>query len=253
MESVKPGPELFWTEAFSVRVFETSAGGTLAVRSLCDFLQESAGNHIRALGVSVEDLLRRGMTWVLARLRVQIRRLPVNGEQITVRTWHSGIDRLLALRDFTVCDAQGQTISSAVSAWLIMDTRSRRPVRPQGIFNSPNAEGVPRAFAADLEKLAGCDEAASELSISVRWSDLDINQHVNNSRYAEWVVEGVSGDPPGVLAGLDLDFLAETQHPGTVVVRTRRDQRDRSRLTHAIVRAEDGAEVARARTEWRIE
>lgn len=246
-------PEITWTECFTVRVFETGANGTLAVRSLCDFLQEAAGNHARALGVSVEELLRKDLTWVLSRLRMQVHRLPLNGEPVTVRTWPSGIDRLFAFRDFTVSDAQGKTISSAVSAWLILDTRSRRPVRVQGIFDLPDTSSLPRAFAADLEKLPGCADAENEISLSVRWSDLDVNRHVNNSRYAEWVVEGVAGGEreSGVLTRLDIDFLAETQHPGTVLVRARHDASQPSRMVHAIARAEDGVEVARARTEWK--
>jgi acyl-ACP thioesterase len=246
-------PDFVWTESFAVRVFEIGADGTLAVRSLCDFLQEAAGNHARALGVSVEELLRKDLTWVLSRLRMQVHRLPVNGEPVTVRTWPSGIHRLFALRDFTVIDAQGRTISSAVSAWLILDTRSRRPVRVQGIFNSPDTSSLPRAFAADLEKLPGCADAENEIALSVRWSDLDVNRHVNNSRYAEWVVEGVAGGDgeSGVLTRLDIDFLAETQHPGTVRVRMRRDTAEPSVRAHSICRAEDGVEVARARTEWK--
>jgi acyl-ACP thioesterase len=244
-----PPKDHTWTDTFTVRVFETSANGTLAIRSLCDFLQEAAGNHARVLGVSVEDLLQRRLTWVLSRLRMQIHRLPVNGEPVTVRTWPSGIDRLFALRDFAVCDAQGRTIVSAVSAWLILDTRSRRPVRIQGIFDPPDTSGVPRAFEADLEKPPECMPPEVENTISVRWSDLDVNQHVNNSRYAEWVVEGVTDRDIGFLTGLDIDFLAETQHPGTIVVRTR--IADPHRRAHAIVRAVDGMEVARARTGWR--
>lgn len=240
-----------WTDTFTVRVFETGANGTLAVRSLCDFLQEAAGNHARALGVSVQDLLQQQLTWVLSRLRVQIHRLPGNGERVTVRTWPSGIDRLFALRDFTVRDARGETLASAVSAWLILDTRSRRPVRIQGIFDPPETNAVPRAFAADPEKLPGCAAPEGETAISVRWSDCDVNQHVNNSRYAEWVVEGVAALGIGILTSLDIDFLAETQHPGSVLVRTRIE--DSIRKAHAIVRAGDGVEVARARSGWRLE
>jgi acyl-ACP thioesterase len=108
---------------------------------------------------------------------------------------------------------------------------------------------VPRAFAADLEKLPECASPESENTITVRWSDLDVNQHVNNSRYAEWVVDGVAARSVEILTSLDIDFLAETQHPGTVVVRTRRE--DPVRKVHTIVRAGDGVEFVRARTGWR--
>jgi medium-chain acyl-[acyl-carrier-protein] hydrolase len=246
-------PEPVWTDVFAVRVFETDANGTLAVRSFCDYLQEAAGNHARELGVSVEQLLDTGRTWVLSRLRARIERLPRNGEQVTVRTWPSGVDRLFALRDFAVSDSHGQRIASAISAWLVLDTRSKRPVRVQTVFAVPGPGDAPRALAESLEKLDGPESPFLEREITVRWSDLDVNRHVNNSRYAEWAVEGAVGNPSGTgtIARLDIDFLAETQHPGKVIVRTRRVSDSPARMSHAIVRAEDGAEAARARTEWR--
>ena len=248
-----PSEEHLWTEQFTVRVFETDANGTLAVRSLCDFLQEAAGNHARTYGVSVDELLDRGMTWILSRLRVRIGRLPANGERLTVRTWPSGVERLFALRDFTICDANDTLIASAVSAWLILDTGSRRPVRVQTHFVPPTAPR-PRALDVGFEKLSSTENPEREQEITVRWSDLDVNRHVNNDRYAEWAVEGAARSLGGTatLASLDIDFLAETQHPGMVVVRTGQIAEDPARLSHTIVRAEDRGETARVHTEWRI-
>jgi medium-chain acyl-[acyl-carrier-protein] hydrolase len=244
--------EHLWTEQFTVRVFETDANGTLAVRSLCDFLQEAAGNHARTYGLAVDHLLDRGMTWILSRLRMRIERLPGNGERLTIRTWPSGVERLFALRDFIASDAQDVVVASAVSAWLILDTGTRRPLRVQTQFVPP-AVPRPRALAVGFEKLPAVETPAIEQAITVRWSDLDVNRHVNNSRYAEWAVEGARLLPGerGMLARLDIDFMAETQHPGSVIVQSRPADGDPLRVSHAILRAEDRGETARVRTEWR--
>ncbi len=240
------------SKSFTVRVFEIDARGTLGVRSLCDYLQEAAGNHARELGVGVNELRERGMTWVLSRIRVRIARLPCAGEKLDLRTWHSGFDRLFSLRDFSLIDAEGNPIVTAVSAWVMLDMRTRRPVRPTKVFAPPDTGGVQRAFAADLEKLPGCEGVGEEASISVRWSDLDVNRHVNNSRYAEWVAEGASAmcHDGERLAGLDIDYLAETLYPDSVVVRSRRAQARGGRLDHAIIRTSDGVEAVHAKTEW---
>ncbi|MGO9307665.1 MAG: acyl-[acyl-carrier-protein] thioesterase [Spirochaetia bacterium] len=247
-------PPIIWIEPFTVRVFEIDARGTLGVRSLCDYLQEAAGNHAREFGGGVNTLQDRGMTWVLSRIRVRISRLPRAGEKLAVRTWHSGFDRLFSLRDFSLVDAEDNPIVTAVSAWVMLDLRARRPVRPSTVFSPPDPSGIPRAFAADLEKLPGCAGDGKETSISVRWSDLDVNGHVNNSRYAEWVAEGASAvcHDGERLAGLDIDYLAETLYPDSVVVRSRRDQGGAGRVDHAIARASDRVEAVHARTEWTL-
>src|SRR5208283_2827888 len=169
-------PAIIWTEPFTVRVFEIDARGTLGVRSLCDYLQEAAGNHARELGVGMNALRDRGMTWVLSRIRVRIARLPGAGEKLDIHTWHSGFDRLFSLRDFSLVDAEGNPIVTAVNAWVMLDLRARRPVRPATGFTPPDTSSVERAFAADLEKLPGCQGVGEETSITVRWSDLDVNQ-----------------------------------------------------------------------------
>jgi acyl-ACP thioesterase len=200
----------------------------------------------------VHQLLDKGLTWILSRLRLRIQRLPVNGELLTVRTWPSGVERLFALRDFIISDADGAEVAWATSAWLILDTGSKRPVRVQSQFIPP-AASRPRALAASFEKLPPFEAPDLQQEITVRWSDLDVNRHVNNSRYAEWAVEGAALSPGarGQLARLDIDFMAETQHPGSVIVQSRQTAGDPLRMSHAILRAEDRAETARVQTEWR--
>jgi medium-chain acyl-[acyl-carrier-protein] hydrolase len=247
-------PVLIWTEPFTVRVFEIDAQGVLGVRGLCDYLQEAAGNHARELGAGVDALRDRGMTWVLSRIRVRIARLPGAGERLEIHTWHSGFEKLFSLRDFSLVDAGANPIVTAVSAWVMLDLRARRPVRPTTGFTAPDTSGIPRVFAVDLEKIAAFEGVGEETRISVRWSDLDVNRHVNNSRYAEWVTEGAAAvrRDGEKLATLDIDYLAETLYPDSVVVRSRRDPIRDGRMDHAITRASDGVEAVRARTEWKM-
>lgn len=239
--------------SYTVHLFDTDAHGTLSVRGLWDFLQETAGYHTQLLGVAPEDLRPQGLAWILSRLRMQVQRYPALGERVTVRTWPTGVDRLFALRDFTMRDAAGSVIASAASAWLAITLDTLRPVRVQTIFNPPGMDSLPRALDANMERLPGPASVQSESVFAVRFGDLDANRHVGNSRYVEWVVEsaGLQLLEDGMIAGLGIDFLSETRYGGQIVVRTQRDPQAPHRLEHAVVRAADGGESARARTEWR--
>jgi acyl-ACP thioesterase len=239
-----------WSETASVRLIEIDAHETLAVGALCDYLQEAAGNHAGALGVSVARLMERHLTWVLSRLRLRIDRMPAAGERIEVRTWPTGVDRLFALRDLEVLDAQGRRIAAAVSAWLVIDTAARRPVRIQSVFDPPGVGETSRALDADIEKLPALEGADRETPVIVRLSDLDTNTHANNARIAEWVVEGVGREAweRSFIRGLDVDFMAEALHGDTIVSRSR--ALPEGEYLHSLVRTGDGREIARARTAW---
>jgi len=239
-----------WSETFPVRLVDLDAHATLAVGALCDFLQEAAGNHAGALGVAVWHLQERHLTWVLSRLRLRIDRLPSAGERLEVRTWPTGAERLFALRDFEVLDAQGRRIAAAVSAWLIIDISARRPVRIQSVFDPPGIGEASRSMDAGTEKLPALEGADRESPVIVRLSDLDANTHANNARIAEWVVEGVGREAweRSLIRELDVDFMAEALHGDTIVSRSR--ALPGRECAHSLVRSGDGREIARARTMW---
>lgn len=244
--------DLIADSAYTVQLFDTDVHGTLSLRGMWDFLQETAGYHTQLLGVAPEDLRPRGLAWILSRLRLRVKRYPGLGERITVRTWPTGVDRLFALRDFSVSDAQGELIARATSAWLALKLDTLRPVRVQSVFDPPGMESLPRALDEDLGKLPGTASSEREWSSQVRFGDLDANRHVANSRYVEWVVEsaGLQLLDGSMVAELGIDFLSETPYGGGVVVRVETDSGDAGRLSHSVVRTSDGVEAARARTVW---
>jgi medium-chain acyl-[acyl-carrier-protein] hydrolase len=237
-------------EAFLVRLFESDAQGALSAGGLCNYLQEAAGDHAAALGVSVAALMQRGLTWVLSRLRLRIVRLPAAGETVRVRTWPTGAEKLFALRDFQVLDAGGACIASAVSAWLILDTTSRRPVRVQSVFDPPDVSGISRGLDIRVERLPAAQGLCREAPVVVRLSDLDANAHANNARISEWIIESVGKDTfaRDGIRGLDIDFLAEAMHGDTLL--SRAVELPGPAFSHSLVRPADGREIARARTAW---
>src|SRR5512147_1202378 len=108
-------------DSFAVHSYEVDAFGTLAVPALAGYLQEIAGAHATELGVGLEALRARGLTWVLARLRLEIARLPRLGETIEIATWPSGIERVAARREFLVRGADGEVHAKATSVWYVVD------------------------------------------------------------------------------------------------------------------------------------
>jgi acyl-ACP thioesterase len=108
-----PVSDLLWTDEFPVRLYEADSRGSLAVGSLCNYLQEAAGNHAGHLGVSVGQLMERGLTWVLSRLHVCVARLPRWRDEVTIETWPSGLDEMVATRDFRLHDGGGRSIGRA--------------------------------------------------------------------------------------------------------------------------------------------
>jgi acyl-ACP thioesterase len=251
---------LISTVVFPVHTYELDPAQRLSITALGCFLQEAAGHSAHGLGFSPMQLMERGLTWVLSRLRIRLRELPGWKAQIVVQTWPSGLDRLFALRDFRILE-QEREIGAATSAWLMLEAEKRRPVRPDAKFDWRGLIHPERSLAVDLlEKVPGVEASEPillERELPVRYADLDMNLHANNTRYVEWLLEAV---PLEVLRGprlaeLDIDFLAEAEHGESILSRVYEPEPQSAqggrRFRHILSRRSDGREVARARSLWR--
>ena len=237
--------------SFAVHTYEVDAFGTIAVPALSRYLQEIAGQHAAALGVGLDALRARGLTWVLVRQRIENPRPIVVGDVLDIETWPAGVDRLAALREFVVRRADGSEVARASSQWFVLDLETRRPVRPAEVLNERfPREASPLAVPFAAGKLPELREWELQKRFHVRYADIDVNMHVTNTTYVTWAQEAA---PREVfrgrrLASVEAHFLAEANYGSAILSRLART--DDGVFAHAIVREEDERELARLATVW---
>ena len=247
-----PEPNV-WQETCQIRSYEVDCHHRLSVLAIFNFMQEAASRHAEALGVSIQQLLADNYTWLLSRLKIKISSLPVWQDWINIRTWPSGAQRLFALRDFELQDINNQVVAAAVSAWLVLDVEKRRPVRIGPFVERLKPLEGDHILPDTLSKLPGLAFRAPGKQFVVRHRDLDINQHVNNASFVEWLVESI---PIGilnssVLAELEINFLAEAFYEDHILAACHPQDSANTEFHHSLIRQQDGQELARARTVWR--
>jgi medium-chain acyl-[acyl-carrier-protein] hydrolase len=238
-------------ETFGVHTYEVDAFGTLALPALSGYLGEVAGLHAAELGVGLEALMARGLTWVLVRQRL-LNPVPVTlGETIEIETWPSGVDRLAAVRDFVVRRADGTEVARATTHWFVLDLATRRPVRPAEVLDARFPRRASPALAppstGKLPELAAWER---EKRFHVRFGDIDVNLHVTNTTYVAWALEAVSREvwQSSRVSALEVQYLAEARHGAAIL--SRLGAAGEGAFSHAIVREEDGKELARLSTIW---
>ncbi len=179
-----------WHETFRVRSYEVGPGDRLFLRHLCNYLQEAAANHASIMGFSIRELDSLQFTWVLLRLQVEIFRYPSWQEEVHIETWPAGVEGRFAYRDFLLSDGQGNLLARATSSWLMIHLESRRPVPiPEEVIRLHIPER-PRALTTPFPRIRPPKEPPQKEQIfPVMFSDIDLNQHVNNTRYLDWALE----------------------------------------------------------------
>jgi len=242
-----------WKENFPIRSYEVDCGGRLSIISIINFMQEAASKHADALGVSIQQLLAEDFTWLLSRLKIKMNTYPLWTDELTVHTWPSGTQRLFALRDFHLKDQNQNDVGAALSAWLVIDTIKRRPVRISRFVDRLKPIDGHHILADQLDKLPKVESYTDERFFRVRYRDLDINRHVNNASYVEWMLEGMPADTQNELRLLELEinFLAESFLQDRIIARCQSQDSTPPVFQHVLLREQDGQELVRARTVWR--
>ncbi|QGY38602.1 acyl-ACP thioesterase [Pseudodesulfovibrio cashew] len=238
---------------YDIRSYEPQPGGSVCITAICDQMQDIASRHADTLGFGYGDLQATGHFWVLARVFLTMDRLPGFGESCRLRTWPSGIERLVATRDFLIHDAKG-VIGRATSNWVALDLETHHASKPEAVFGDRVFPDVERAAALPGKAVPRLKEGEHATTLTSRRADQDINNHVNSVRYAEFCMESVPQswlDSHACLA-LDLQFRNESQAGDTYAAACSEAGPDNGRetLLHSLKRTSDDKEIVRMRSWW---
>ena len=138
------------TTRYTLRTSDVDIRKNYKAFAFMSMAQEMANWHASRIGFGYDDLIRDNISWVVSRMRVKYLEAPKWEDEIQFSTWHKGPDGVFSLRDFEVSDAEGRkTLIQATSSWLLIDTLSRRMLRPDHVLGEKSP-----ATALDRDAIA---------------------------------------------------------------------------------------------------
>lgn len=236
------------TFEYSMKIpFDMSdVNGYIKIPQLILLSLQVSGMQSIELGMSDMYILENyNLVWIITDYNMKIERLPVFDEKITIETYAKSHNRLFCYRAFNIKDEAGNTIIEMVATFVLMDrdTRKVHPVMSE----------ITDAFDSELSKtmLRGPRfkelEGGVEQEYRVRFYDLDMNGHVNNSKYLDWVFEVMGADflTQHVPKKVHLKYVKEVLAGGLI---TSQYEQDGLKTQHQIT--SDGQINAQAEIEW---
>ena len=177
--------EPIYRQNFLVDDLAVDCFGYLKPSMLLYYLQEVAGSHFSLLEDKHDPIAAKNLFWAVSRHRVQISRLPRLGQTVTVETWPMPTTRVAYPRAMAMYDSDGNVLARSISLWVLMDTQSRTMVLPgkSGVL----VNGTQRGNELEVPKSLIPRELSGQCSRTVTYSLLDVNGHMNNTRYMDWV------------------------------------------------------------------
>ena len=187
-----------------------------SAEALFTVLQDISGDAVAKAHATGADLKKLGLMWVVTRYDVRLSRAPVPGETLHFETWAEPFRHHMSQRSFLAFDDAGNTVLSGAGIWAVVDRASRSMVDADacGVVFPTETERPPLAKPAAPEKLsrrtADGGLSPNTDSYRVKPEDLDMNGHMNNTRYFS-VAEGLLPDTakPAFLSRARVSFHSE--------------------------------------------
>ncbi|XP_071737239.1 palmitoyl-acyl carrier protein thioesterase, chloroplastic-like [Rutidosis leptorrhynchoides] len=256
---------------FSIRSYEIGADRTASVETLMNHLQETALNHVKNAGLlgdgfgSTPEMCKKNLFWVVTKMQVLVERYPTWGDVVQVDTWVAPSGKNGMRRDWLICDCKtGEILTRASSNWVMMNKVTRRLSKMPDEVRAEIEHyfvDTPPVVDDDNIKLPKLDVNTADFvrnGLTPKWSDLDVNQHVNNVKYVGWVLESA---PQNVvenyeLASFTLEYRRECMKDSVLQSLTSllgdvNGDPNHVDCQHLLRLENGGGEIVKGRTKWR--
>lgn len=194
----------------------------LRLSGLFSLIQEAAIAHTEQLGMGRERTLDKGLLWIVTLQSAQITRMPAYDETIVLHSWPGKTMHLLFPRYCAIDTTAGEPLIRASALWALIDAGTRKLVFPEryGIA----IDGVVTGEEIDLPTAPRPIECTERRDFTVPFSYVDLNGHMNNTRYfdlaEDCLPDAAAGRP---LRAVGTEFSREARFGETLPLRWGRE------------------------------
>lgn len=236
-----------YSEEKKIVYYDTDISGRLSLGKLVDFMMLVSSDQSKQLDVSLQQMKDEGLGWVVTQHIIKIKKMPRLDDTIKITTQAKTYNRFFCYRDFEAEDQAGNLIATMHSVFVMMNLKKRRMVRLEDRF----IEAYEGEYTTKIERLASpqpVEKPDQEHDYRVRFMDIDINRHVNNAHYIDWMLDTLEPDflLHHELTEMNILYKKEVSYGSTV---TSRMQRDGLKTYHEILN--DGEPSCLAECQWK--
>jgi len=224
------------TRKFVVPCYMADDEYRLRASAFMDMAQDMALQGSHELGFGFDRMNGVHMGWVLYRMYFKFLRPVIWREELTMNTWHKGLEGLVFLRDFELLGADGERAVVGTSSWVVLDMQNRSFVRNDALppFVNPVAQNTEDAVKERAPKVVippGLEKKPVREHI-VCYSDTDFNGHTNNVKYVVWAMDRIDPEYASThqVKEIAVNFNRETRLGDTIMIYAAEEPTDTGRI-----------------------
>lgn len=199
-----------YTMSLKVASYDVGANDKMRLSAVLRYQQEAGEQHLVDAGLGWQALMKTGMVFVTSRWHTLIHRLPEMEERITLTTWHRDRKGPRFFRCYEWRDADGRVLIEGVMQFALVSVAQHRLLRGDEFMAMAPLPEHPRQISCGDPGRFPVAGVAPVGEYRVRWSDMDRNGHLNNTHYADLMLDYLPAQRlENTPAEVDLHFAGE--------------------------------------------
>ena len=183
--------DLIYERTLRVRSEQVNMNRELRTSELFKLLEEASIAHTEELGCTRHKTLDRGLLWIIARQSVEIVELPQYDDEITVKSWQGEMMHVFFPRFYEIWK-DGRCIVRGEALWMLIDEETRDMIMPEDYdICIPGLPGSDDVIIPAIRIPSDCSEPFISYPVTTRFSQVDINGHMNNTRYFDVIDDAI--------------------------------------------------------------
>lgn len=206
---------------YYLRISDFDRYGKLKASSILDIFQDIASCHANELGIGFDAMIANKTIWVLSKVKFEVFKNPSLFETVHVKTWPLQPEKIIFTREYVISSANGDVIAKGTSEWVVIHSEKRRMVPPTDFFPIKEGFNEEKLFDGKIKKIPDFEVTDEAYTLKTGFSDCDINGHVNNIRYASYVLDALNLTAESNIKLCQIDYTQEVVSGTTLYIHTK--------------------------------
>ena len=198
-----------WQKEYTLRAGDFDKFDRIMPSAVLDLFQDAAGQHAEDLGIGFASMISRGYLWVLTRVKFKIVSAPTRYQNVVVKTWPLAPNRLNYRREYCIEDQDGKRLIIGSSEWVIIDSKTRKFLSDPNLYPFSDGFYDDIMFEGKLGKIHDFENSGEPYIINAGFCELDVNGHVNNTKYANYILDAVNPQKDDIIDVFQIDYRKE--------------------------------------------
>lgn len=245
-----------YSKEYEINYYDVDYNLKCKLPSIVNFFCDIGNRQSESLGDTIERLTEKNMAWVFYKYDITILDYPKYRDIVTIETFPLAFNKFYAHRGYNVKNQDGKVLAKGIALFFLIDINRRRPMRIPNeeieLYESQEINGK----TIDMDEIEKIERLDCNKIFDIRYSDIDSNGHVNNSKYMEWAIESV---PLEVVKNHELRrikvvFEKETIYGHKVNVETQVNEEVDGKITTVhLIKSDEDKELTKLEIEWERE